>query len=364
MSVSDRRTIETVTILRRVDSLTALRGLAAWLVVLTHCLRLGESLGIEAPAWLRWLDLGNFAVLVFFCLSGFTLILTHERDRWDATGWTRFLTRRVFRVYPSFLASFVVCLAAVIPLQSAHILPHGTWIGDSNRIPDPAAALAILSFTANVFGIDGDVNNVFWSLPIEFQFYLLFPILALLLQRSAVAALAAAAALAVAGRLGHWPGQTADLAWIFVGGMVAGWLFARRRTTWPPLAAGLVALVALVPAIALSNTPHEALRGLPGPLSLYFGVSAIAVVMASAQIRRPGRALIGQGEISYSIYLFHTPPILLAFWLVQRLALQGGAALLLIYAVVIPGTWAAATTLHRLVERPGMALGRRLSTQR
>jgi len=331
---------------------------AAWLVVLTHCLRLAESLGIAAPGWWRWLDLGTFAVYVFFCLSGFTLALAHGGDRWDVRGWARFLTRRLWRIYPSFLASFLVCLALVALLQPE--LPPGTWIGDGNRLPDLAAGLAQLSLTANVVGVDAYVNNVFWSLPIEFQFYLLFPPLLMLLRRSAWAMAAAVAGLAIAGRGWHWPGQTADLAWIFAAGMLAGRRFAVRGREAGRLVPCLVIAAALAPATLISNLPHAAMRGLPGPLSLYLGACAIAIVVATAQLRWPWRALIGQGEISYSIYLFHTPAILLTFWLAHYLAWTSALA---IDAIVVPVTWVSAMVIHRLVERPGIAFGRRLASR-
>ncbi|HEY0421410.1 MAG TPA: acyltransferase [Acetobacteraceae bacterium] len=262
----------------------------------------------------------------------------------------------------------MLCLAIVLPMEQAGGLPAGTWVAEGNRIPTPGIAIAYLTFTSNLLGIDGYVNNVFWSLPIEFQFYFLFPLFAILLRRSPLWLAAVAVGLFGLGRGLHWPGQTAELAWIFAGGMMAGWFFARRRRNLPAAPVLVVAGAALLAGGVLENLPTWLEHGLPGPLHLYFGTVAVVLVLAAAHLNlyhlrlHPViRSLITQGDISYSIYLFHTPFILLAYALLEHWRPEGMVALALVYGLVLPGTWAAAHLVHRVIERPAIALGRRLS---
>lgn len=354
-----------------VESLGIVRGVSAYAVVLSHCVRVLEANGTTGlPFWLRWLDMGYFAVVVFFCLSGFTLVLAHGADRWDGAGLTRFFVRRVFRVYPAFLVSFALCLLVVVPLYGSGIAHPGNWVGDTNRVPGPEVIAAYLTFTSNWFGMDGYVNTVFWSLPVEFQFYLMFPVYALLLRRSIWLALGASIALAIAARLLHLPGQTFTLSWIFAGGMAMAWIFQHRAWSMPGWLAASVVAVASVLACAMSNVPRDSLRLFPGPLDAYFGLFAFAIVMGAAYLavpRTPGRVAafwIGQGEISYSVYLFHIIPVLLIYAVLQRFRLQGGEAIAAVYLGVLPGAWAIAHAMSRAIERPGVALGRRLSDRR
>lgn len=149
---------------RHIPSLDGIRAVSFMLVFATH-------------TGVRTFVPGDFGVTVFFFLSGFliTTLMRSEFDRNGSVNIRHFWLRRALRILPPF---YVVVLAAT--LTALILYPPGTvyW---------PAMA-AELFFYANYWGIYG-INReapgtgVVWSLAVEEQFYLLFPLLYIGMQR-------------------------------------------------------------------------------------------------------------------------------------------------------------------------------------
>jgi peptidoglycan/LPS O-acetylase OafA/YrhL len=120
---------------------------------------------------------GDFGVTVFFFLSGFliTTLMRSEFERNGSVNVRDFWLRRALRILPPF---YLVALAAT--LIALILYPPGTVYGP--------AMTAELLFYANYWGIYG-INReapgtgVVWSLAVEEQFYLLFPLLFFLIQK-------------------------------------------------------------------------------------------------------------------------------------------------------------------------------------
>jgi peptidoglycan/LPS O-acetylase OafA/YrhL len=120
---------------------------------------------------------GDFGVTVFFFLSGFliTTLMRSESDRNGSVNIRHFWLRRALRILPPF---YLVALAAT--LIALILYPPGT-------VYVPAMTAEVL-FYANYWGIYG-INHeapgtgVVWSLAVEEQFYLLFPLLYISLQK-------------------------------------------------------------------------------------------------------------------------------------------------------------------------------------
>jgi len=119
----------------------------------------------------------DFGVTVFFFLSGFliTTLMRSEFDRNGSVNIRHFWLRRALRILPPF---YLVALAAT--LIALILYPPGT-------VYAPAMTAELL-FYANYWGIYG-INReapgtgVVWSLAVEEQFYLLFPLLYILIQK-------------------------------------------------------------------------------------------------------------------------------------------------------------------------------------
>ncbi|MEO8847567.1 MAG: acyltransferase, partial [Casimicrobiaceae bacterium] len=189
-SVIDRANVS-ATGERHLKALTGVRAFAATWVLLFHCwlnagsppLRVGtsaHSLDLTPLVAFGWLGLD-----VFFVLSGFLLCrqASLKLDRRVGGGgggrfrqafgenYGAFLRRRILRVFPAYYA----CLTALLLLAAA-----GVYL----RLPDYTDLLLHLGMVHNfIEKYIATMNGVFWTLPFEWQFYLVFPLLFVLLRR-------------------------------------------------------------------------------------------------------------------------------------------------------------------------------------
>lgn len=151
-------------------SLTAARGLAAWLVVFYH-IRSGAD---WAPQWLlEMASKGYLAVDFFFLLSGFVIYLSAHRTmlRDGRAAIPSFLARRFARIYP--LYGFMLALTVLFAMALA--LTGGSTEGYPWReLPLHIAMMQNWGFTQNLAW-----NHPAWSISAEAAAYLLFPLLVL-----------------------------------------------------------------------------------------------------------------------------------------------------------------------------------------
>src|ERR1700730_4931456 len=107
-----------------------LRGLAATLVVFHHSLE--ESLAISAniaPEWI--IRLGACGVDIFFVISGFIIYsVTYGRDPRNPEKASRFLLKRIIRIYPLYC----ICLLVTIALWSSGYFYRSLHIDGSTLV--------------------------------------------------------------------------------------------------------------------------------------------------------------------------------------------------------------------------------------
>jgi peptidoglycan/LPS O-acetylase OafA/YrhL len=162
---------------KHIPSLDGLRGCSVLIVLLGHA-----SATNQAPVFLDHTyihSLGNVGVRFFFVLSGF-LITTLLLREWDQTGGIslkNFYIRRARRILPAILAYIAIIwtlyIFGVIDLR--YHLYSGT-VAES-AIPDLVRAL---TFTANFHHDYNWYFNHLWSLSVEEQFYLIWPLVMIL----------------------------------------------------------------------------------------------------------------------------------------------------------------------------------------
>jgi len=159
---------------RRIPSLDGLRAVSILLVLYGHLC--GTSgFWVSHDAYRNGTgDLAGLGVLVFFVISGFliTSLLMSERQYTDSISLTRFYLRRVLRIFPAFY----VFLAALLLAKLAGLYRLDT--------PD---FLYAATYTVNYYPNHPWPIAHLWSLSIEEQFYLLWPLtLKLLDERTAL----------------------------------------------------------------------------------------------------------------------------------------------------------------------------------
>ncbi|GAB2484974.1 acyltransferase family protein [Nocardiopsis aegyptia] len=333
-----------------------LRAVAALLIAVYHIWFGTVSGGVDV-----------FLVLTGFLITG-SLVRAMERDGRLALGafWSK-LARRLF-------PSGAVVLAAV--LVSAYLLlPRSRW---TDVIADvQAAALYYGNWHLSLGSVDYMAENSaagpvqhFWSLGVQGQFYLLWPVLVILAGlvaarcglRVRTAALAAVGAvLATSFAYSLWITST-DPVWAYfdtgarlwelaLGGVLA-LVIARVRLPRPlRLVLGWTGLAALVLCglVVGDSLPY------PGVASLWPALAAVAVLLAGAGGDAPGRLsatrllgarpLVWLGGRAYTLFLWHWP--ILVFHLEvtgqDRPTLLGGLG-------VLGCAFAAAVLTTRLVD--------------
>ena len=338
----------------RLEALTGLRGLAAWLVVFYH-IRLSLTALLPGPV-IAVLAKGYLAVDLFFMLSGFVLWLTYgERlARCDAAAIGNFWWRRIARIWPLHAAVLTGFIALAVLLA----------LTGRDRSGYPFAELPLHIVLIQNWGFTSALawNHPAWSISTEMAAYLLFPVIALLgRRRLGPAALAASLGLLLTALFVLY----AALDHISLGDAIttlglprclieftAGTLAARLWLHWRALPSAQ--RIGHVCGIAAGVTCTAGLWfALPETGWVPLTLLLVLLAMALAEGRIAGWLASGAihwlGEVSYSTYLCH-----FGLFIVFKLVLVGAdlqlgiwqLALFTATLVVVSGT------AHALIELP------------
>ena len=329
-----------------------------------------RALAVVAVLWFHldhsWMRGGYLGVSVFFTLSGFliTRLLLAEHDRAGRIDLFGFYQRRARRLIPAgLLVLGLVCLAGV----TGWIEPRSTFRRDVW-----ASMFQLLNWVklfgeeryADLFTAPSPVAH-YWSLGIEEQFYLVWPVtlmvlLGLLGRRGArrmlvpvLGGLFAVTAVSAPLTARWWsPDATYYATWtraaeIMAGVVLAAWLHDRPPARWwkwlAPVALAVIAVACVV-------SPAGRGWAFEGGLPLFAVVSAALV--AGLQVPGPMRSvlsvrpLVWLGRISYGVYLLHWPVFVVLD--ADRTGLRG----LALDALRLTVTLLLAMASYRLLEHP------------
>jgi len=375
--------VSSVPNLNHLPALDGLRGLAVVLVLAHNFDIIALPSGPVEHVIDLALNIGWIGVQLFFVLSGFLITRILLQTQNSANYYSAFFGRRVLRIFPLYYSALLVAFV---------VLP---WLGQASAglAHDQAQQAWLWLYLSNWSGLLNFESHVFphfWSLAIEEQFYLLWPLLvhrrnasqvlrlclviavvsptvrvAMLWQHAEVESIytytvcrmdalalgaAVAALLQLPGAADHWYTRRDKLAW----GALALW------------AAG---------ALATHGYPRSS------PLGQTLGYSWLAcafavAVLAAACTGRPGsevpwweRALKTEplrtlGKYSYAMYVFHKPlhdwigkPVLRHFALVTAPSSTNAVAYFLIATLT---TLAAAVVSYHSFEKHFLVMKRRL----
>nr|WP_157551489.1 acyltransferase family protein [Kineosphaera limosa] len=369
---------------RRLHALDGLRTIAVVLVLLYH---------LQVPGFAG----GFLGVDVFFVLSGFliTSLLLKEISARGRADLANFWMRRVLRLLPAALLVILTVLLWALflapPTQRGSIGLDALW-----------SLLYVANWrfiaTSSYFGSDGTLSPLqhLWTLAVEEQFYVLWPLLLVGIGTLAVARFRAPETelqdsadraertaarrkamsmltFALAGALVL--GSVALLAWRFdpeaaeraymgtdsrafeplIGGAAAALMLRPRLRAWVAarsqqlMVLGLVGIALAVPLLGAAHGPVAAYYH--GGAALFALSCAVLVAATSLADRRHGLTLLlGStpvaylGRISYGVYLWHWPLIV---WFIGDRGFEP------VRAVAVAGlTIAVAAASYHLVERP------------
>lgn len=342
-------------------ALDGLRGVAIAAVVVYHFLP-GRFSG------------GFLGLDLFFVLSGFlitSLLLESRRSR-GSVDIRGFYSRRFRRLMPAALLT-LAAIAVLAPLLSAVTVGlRLDLLSALGYVANWRFAFSGQSYVAQ-FSDPSPVRH-FWSLAVEEQFYLLWPLaiaagsalaaryLRAGLRRPVAAVALALAALASAGLMWYWYDPFSDPSRLYYGTdtrafeLLIGALAAvvvghprRVRARRPLLVLGLLAAVGcVVPTLLWSADSAVYYRG----GAFVFACSAALLIVSCLPQGSPlgkvlsVRPLCWLGLVSYGVYLFHWP---VELWLTPDRVGLGGATLFVLKVAV---TLALAIVSYRLLELP------------
>jgi peptidoglycan/LPS O-acetylase OafA/YrhL len=356
--------------------LDGLRGLAILSVILFHTPGIAANGSIAGKVVMHIANLGWIGVDLFFVLSGFLItgILIDERE--SPTYFRTFFSRRILRIVPVYVA-FILFSMWVAPVVHA-------------ASPESAAKLRDLqpwywSYLVNIFiALHGwsaiaEGTTHLWSLCVEEQFYLLWPIAvfalsARTLPRLAMSCILAAEAIRVVLLAA---GARGEVNYILlptrIDALAVGALFAcaarddalrEMILRWRTRIVA-IALLALLPPLLLEHTldfqqPLTQLLALPAIAALSGLFVLRATESAGWLAARPLRLL---GRYSYGMYIWHLAAItllsqILSVVTLRRDTLSAVLAFAGLYLTILVVTVSVALASWYLIEAPFLRLKR------
>jgi peptidoglycan/LPS O-acetylase OafA/YrhL len=340
----------------RIPGLDGLRAISIALVIAGH-LRSSVTSPPIVQAMLdeTWrFDPSNLGVRMFFVISGFLItgLLLRERDEGSGRiDLARFYLRRARRIMPAFYAFLLAMVALSVP--GLVVLPVASVVRAATYTSDYLQVVWVVGHT--------------WSLAVEEQFYLIWPLLlAFLSKRTAFACATATLVVSplarTAAAFGHWPW---DVHYSFEGvadALATGCLLAGLRSRLDVCAPYLRMLRSQVCGLWPLAAVALATLNVVGPrlLASAVGVTLLNLTMAVGIDRSTRLPAVGLGRLlnlpvvvmcgmlSYSLYLWQQP------------ILEKGSAILFPWNLIAIGMLATASFV--IIERPFRRVGARVET--
>lgn len=350
-----------------------LRGLAAYMVVVFHA-RVDLWQGWHVVSAKAELDMfsrimaylsvptafGGAGVMLFFILSGYCIALPHAGPEGRPLRLREYFVRRFFRIYPPYLATVLLCgFFTVWAAKSGHA-----------ALADPRGYVPSLLMLQNYTTGQIFLNPSLWSLPVEIELYVVFPLFLLLLRRAG-AGVGWGGELLVSGvglflhELG-WIAAALNFAkfWLiwWSGAMLAEWRRSGRLGQpglfW--LGSGVIAL-----GLALWGTFKDwDSAWLHFPYAYGFFVLLWGMLAHEARIdpvlRRFAPLVIFAGTISYSLYLVHFPILRVGGYFWERAFGAKPENFVWALVAVLPITFVA-WLFYQVIEKPSHHWAKRCS---
>jgi peptidoglycan/LPS O-acetylase OafA/YrhL len=333
---------------RRYAALDGLRGLAALIVVASHA----SLSGLHLVPGVSLAGVGKYGVYLFFVLSAF-LLSVQWLQAWSAGAVTRtyllgYLARRVLRIYPLYVVVLLVGLALAprglgVPLDGAAVWRHLTL---------------------------QEGRGHYWSIPVEFLYYLCIPVLSFVLSRRLPVALRWSGLVAVvAAAQWFWPPDeitpnSSNLLFylpVFIAGTAAAWFMQDRATKISQARVSMLDVLLLLTLVAAIPAVHVGLGWTDdaGVLTTQFvgwGIfwALVLLGLLGGQLPAWSRLLSRPfwracGDWCFGIYLLHLPAVFLLRHLPFPSVVNAWLALM---AAIMLGALS-----YRYIEKPAMQAG-------
>jgi peptidoglycan/LPS O-acetylase OafA/YrhL len=305
----------------RFKQIDVLRGLAASIVAFFH---FTTSAGLS-PGLTGYGTYGVLGVQLFFVISGFVLPYSMYKTNYTIANLGTFMLKRIIRIYPAYF------VAVIIGISLAYV---------TGRAMLPGGAIAAHLLFLNYVIAQPAISPVFWTLTIEFQFYILIGLCYALLVKSNTHSVAFL--LLLSGISFFFPIQTIFNWFPF---FALGVLIFNKHFT------GLSNMV-FIGAVAVILTIIVFHKNIPQAMAGLFAVAFIMLIKIEKG-HLLNKLLLGLGTVSYSLYLIHWDLGRAAINFSRRLPVIAGwdwtrLALGFVFSVI------CAWLLYYFIERPSL----------
>lgn len=314
-----------------IQSIQLLRGFAALAVVLCHY---GSTL-IAYKTLSKILNYGQYGVHVFFFISGYVICLALIKNNYHPKHFFNFLLKRSIRIDPAYLTTIVLTLLSFwfftsIPTFKGHSIPF-----------IPAQFLAhvfyIVPFTHFSF-----YNHVFWTLGVEFQFYILIGSLYFLNTS-----------------------QYYRICFLLIFSLTSFIPFANSGY--------LVTTYASIFAIGIATMHYHSTKEKGYLIAIAFSAVCIflnfnigvllliaCVVFFVSFVKRITKVFDFLGKISYSLYIIHPLVLIYLIGIYKKLSISQNLELLILATQLLIAI-ACAYIFYVLIEKPSIILSKKIA---
>ena len=317
---------------QEIYSITMLRGIACLGVCIMHFSGTIDSKNLHEIT-----KYGGYGVPIFFAISGFILPYSLDRSSYQIRDFFPFILKRIIRLEPSYIIS-------ILGLLLLSMLAQFSKFNSSDQI-DFVNYNNLLHIFYLVDVFDGKwLNPAYWTLAIEFQFYLFIGIIYPLLRSNNVYVLTVSfvilnlLTLLVAND--HYVPYFFST---FLSGIILFWYTSKRITL-----RNFLIFSAILGFLSFYK------YGISGPICEILSITFILFM------NKPIKPLIFLGTISYSLYLIHTiigTDGIINFMQNYILDENGRIWLSLVtFPIVVAISW----VLYLLIERPSIRMSKKI----
>ena len=365
----------------RFTPLTWLRAIAALLVVIHHSILAGRDIytpSDESSSFIltNMLGLGTFAVYLFFALSGCTLTLSSHTKITSTRSIAAFYVKRLMRIWPNFIFSLFIYIIFIEIFSYFYVSDKSLWIALFLKEYSIINIIQYITLTFNFTGPEDLFNSSYWSLPIEFQYYLLLaPVLLIMRGKYFLYIPPLIASACMYAIYKYLPGLIDDMrlfkmAFCFFGGVLIASIYPKISFRISTLNATIIAIIGLFFLGLIRNnfvTVPSHIPFISDKWNLYaiFSLFFVSIAIITTPPEKNNlflKTMERCGEISYSIYLFHMIFIGLSVLLVIHIELLNGSSkILFILFVSIICSYLMSCITYKYIEVPFIEYGKRMS---
>ncbi|GIZ17376.1 acyltransferase family protein [Citrobacter europaeus] len=304
---------------KRIESLQALRGLAAILVMLFHYrFYLRSQVENGTTIWDALFGWGIIGVDIFFIISGFIMVYTTQNYSQSLFSTKRFLINRAIRIFPMYYVGLLITFLLSGAMSTFHY---------PEKVQNLLSALTFTVYKTDItphYIDDGGMYNIRWTLNYEVYFYIAFSV-CLLVKHRLLALIGFSALMiclipAIAGfqpttSIQGYPFHSPTLGLLtnpvfleFIIGAIVGYLYLKLKNI-----TSSTKIQAIASFISLSlfmyviyGIYNESLRAFNTESAIILGVFILFITLADPLLKKYiPHILTYLGDISFSLYLLH-----------------------------------------------------------